>query len=217
MDQFASSCGVARHALLLDCRSLEYRAVAIPPDLRIVVVDTGTRRRLLASEYNERRAECERGVALLRKRGESVASLRDATMPMLDAARKDLGDTTYRRCRHVVDENERTLAAVDALEDADRRLLGELFAASHASLRDLYEVSSSELDAAVEIAVATTGVVAARMTGAGFGGCTVNLVESDAVDNLRAAVERDYTRLTGHTAIVYEVEAVDGAGLVETA
>jgi galactokinase len=214
MDQFAVSCGVAGRALLLDCRSLEYRSVAIPDGVALVVVDTGAKRRLVGSEYNERRSQCERGVAILRERGEPVRALRDATVEMLDAAAADLGDVTYRRCRHIVEENARTLAAVTALEAGDRRALGRLFAASHTSLRDLYEVSSPELDAAVAIAVATPGVVAARMTGAGFGGCTVNLVESDAVERLRAAIDRDYTARTGLVAHVYEVHAADGAGLV---
>jgi galactokinase len=214
MDQFASSCGIAGHALLLDCRSLEYRAVPIPQDVALVVVDTGARRRLVASEYNERRAQCERGVAILQERGEHVRALRDATIAMLDAAKDELGDIVYRRCRHVVDENTRTLAAVTALEAGDRRRLGELFTASHASLRDLYEVSSAELDAAVDIAAATPGVIATRMTGAGFGGCTVNLVERDAVARLAAAIERDYTTRTGLQARVFQVRAADGAGPV---
>ena len=217
MDQFAASCGIAGHAMLLDCRSLEYRSVAIPAGIALVVVDTGVQRRLVASEYNERRAECERGVAVLAARGEPLSALRDATVEMLDAAAADLGDITYRRCRHVVEENARTLAAVKALEAGDRRALGELFAASHASLRDLYEVSSPGLDAVVAIAVATPGVVAARMTGAGFGGCTVNLVESDAVDRLRFAIDRHYTAGTGLVAHVYEVHAADGAGPVTAA
>jgi galactokinase len=214
MDQFAVSCGVAGHALLLDCRSLEYRTVALPSDLELVVVDTGARRRLVASEYNERRAECERGVAVLAGAGEAVASLRDANLEMLDRWAVRLGDLTYRRCRHVVEENARTLAAVEALEAGDRPALRDLFAASHASLRDLYEVSSPELDLAVEVAVATPGVVAARMTGAGFGGCTVNLVERAASGRLRAAIENSYAPATGLHAQVNTVEAVAGAGPV---
>ena len=217
MDQFASSCGVAGYALLLDCRSLDYRKVLMPSGMRLAVVDTGTARRLVSSEYNARRAECERGVALLNARGEHVASLRDATVRMLDAARGELGDVTYRRCRHVVEENERTLAAAAALEAGDAGALGELFAASHASLRELYEVSSDELDAAVEIARSTPGVIAARMTGAGFGGCTVNLVEDGAVDSLRSAIETRYKPRTGLTAHLYEVATVDGAGLLDQA
>jgi galactokinase len=131
---------------------------------------------------------------------------------MLDKARAELGEATYRRCRHVVDENARTIAAVAALESADRGALGELFGESHASLRDLYEVSSPALDLAVEVAVATPGVVAARMTGAGFGGCTVNLVEEDAVAALEEAIARDYAPRTGLAPTVYRVDAVDGAG-----
>jgi galactokinase len=214
MDQFAASCGVAGHALLLDCRSLDWRPVGLARGLALVAVNTGSPRRLAASQYNERRAQCERGVYILAARGEPVRALRDATMAMLDAARDELGDVIYRRCRHVVEENQRALSAVAALEADDRAALGRLFAASHASLRDLYEVSSPALDAAVEIAAQTTGVVATRMTGGGFGGCTVNLVEQGAVDALRSAFERDYTARTGLTAAVHEVVAADGAGLV---
>jgi galactokinase len=214
MDQFASSCGRAGCALLLDCRSLAYRPVRLPPDLQLVVVETGAERRLAASAYNERRAQCERGVAILRDRDGRIDALRDATVAMLDEARPELGDTIYRRLRHVVDENQRVEETVAALESGDRATLGALFAASHASLRDLYEVSSPALDAAVEIAVATPGVVAARMTGGGFGGCTVNLVEADAVAALQARIERDYPARTGLTPVVRAVEAVDGAGLV---
>ena len=213
MDQFAVSCGVAGHALLLDCRSLEHRAVPIPADIAMVIVDSGVARRLVASEYNTRRDECERGVAVLAASGAPVASLRDASLEMLDRARSELGEVVYRRCRHVVEENARVLAAVDALEAGDRSMLGELFAASHASLRDLYEVSAPELDCAVDIAQRTPGVIAARMTGAGFGGCTVNLVEADAVASLFAAIDREYSSLTGAEAHVMLVHAAAGAGL----
>ena len=215
MDQFAVSCGAAGHALLLDCRSLEYRAVRMPEDLELVVVDTGAKRRLVASEYNERRAECERGVAVLAGKGEQVTSLRDANVEMLDRWRADLGESTYRKCLHVVEENQRTLQAVRALEANDHRALRELFAASHTSLRDLYEVSSPELDAAVEIAMSTAEVVAARMTGAGFGGCTVNLVEHGGTEKLRAAIERDFPSAAGLRANVYVVRAAAGAGVVD--
>jgi len=214
MDQFASSCGVAGHALLLDCRSLEWRPLALPEELAVVVVDTGARRRLATSEYNERREACERGVAILAANGEAARSLRDATIEMLDRHRDALGDVIYRRCRHVVEENARVLETVTALESHDHQSVGELFAAGHASLRDLYEVSSAELDAAVAIAMGTPGVVAARMTGGGFGGCTVNLVERGAVEELREAIERDYQPRTGLAARVLEVRAVDGASYV---
>jgi galactokinase len=214
MDQFAASCGEAGCALLLDCRSLEYRPVELPLGLQLVVVETGAQRRLAASEYNHRRSECEYGVAVLQGRGEQVDSLRDATLEMLESVASDLGGVVYRRCRHVVEENARTLAAARALEADDRIALGALFAASHASLRDLYEVSSPALDAAVEIATGIRGVAAARMTGGGFGGCTVNLVEPGATDALRDALERDYVARTGLMPKVHVVHAAPGAGLV---
>jgi galactokinase len=215
MDQFASSCGVAGHALLLDCRSLEHRAIRIPENIAVVVVDTGSRRRLAASEYNVRRTECEHGVAILVARGEPVRTLRDATLAMLDRHADALGARVYARCRHVVEENARVTHTVEALQGTDRGALGELFAASHASLRDLYEVSSTELDAAVEIASSVPGVIAARMTGAGFGGCTVNLVERDAVARLRKTIEARYAPATGLQATVIEVPLVGGAGIID--
>jgi galactokinase len=214
MDQFASSCGVAGAALLLDCRSLEWRPVAIPADLRLVVCHTGLRRQLDGSAFNERRAECERAVAGLRVLDPSIGSLRDVTAAHL----ADLGDrldtTSARRARHVVEENARVPAVVDAFAADDRPALGELFAASHASLRDLFEVSSPALDAMVEIARAVPGVIAARMTGAGFGGCTINLVEPDGVERLRVAVEREYPPQTGHRPLVLPVNAAAGAGFL---
>ncbi len=213
MDQFAVSCGEAGAALLLDCRSLAWRPVALPLDeLALVVIDSGSRRTVRTSEYNERRRRCERGVAILAGRGLPVTSLRDVTVADLEAAADALGDETLQRCRHVVEENGRVLEVVKALEAGDVAALGTLFAASHASLRDLYEVSSPALDALVDIATRTPGVVAARMTGAGFGGCTVNLVERDAVARLETAVSDRYQPLTGLEAHVLRVEPADGVG-----
>jgi galactokinase len=214
MDQFASSHGRAGHALLLDCRTFDHHAIKLPPDTSLVALDTRTSHKLGASEYNARRAQCERGAAALATRHPGVASLRDVTPGMLRDAFDLLDEETLRRCRHVVEENERVLAAANALANGQLEMLGLLFAESHASLRDLYEVSSPELDALVEIASRVPGVLGARMTGAGFGGCTVNLVRSDAVDALRQAVEAEYPRRFGREAGVYVVDAVDGAGEV---
>jgi galactokinase len=214
MDQFASANGQAGAALLLDCRSLEYRPVLLPRGLAIVVLDTNSPRRLAASEYNSRRADCERGVALLATRYPGVSSLRDATVPMLEATADVLGAQVLRRCRHVVEENGRVLEAVAALEAGDLDAVGRLFAQSHVSLRDLYDVSSPELDALVDIATSVPGVIAARMTGAGFGGCTVNLVDEDSVEALRAAVAGEYPVRMGRQAGFHVVDAVDGAGVV---
>jgi galactokinase len=214
MDQFASANGQAGAALLLDCRSLEYRPVPLPRGLAIVVLDTNSPRKLAASEYNSRRADCERGVALLATRYPGVSSLRDATVPMLEATADVLGAQVLRRCRHVVEENGRVLEAVAALEAGDLDAVGRLFAQSHVSLRDLYDVSSPELDALVDIATSVPGVIAARMTGAGFGGCTVNLVDEDSVEALRATVASEYPVRMGRQAGFHVVDAVDGAGVV---
>jgi galactokinase len=214
MDQFASANGRAGNALLLDCRSLQSTAAPLPNVLQLVALDTRTPHRLGASEYNARRAQCERGVAVLGARYPGVESLRDVTASMLDAAADALDDETLRRCRHVIEENERVLAVRDALAAEDFAALGRLFAESHASLRTLYEVSSPELDALVDIATSVPGVVASRMTGAGFGGCTVNFVSTASVDRLRDAIMREYPRRTGLQPGFYVVDAVDGAGLV---
>jgi galactokinase len=214
MDQFASSLGQAGGAMLLDCRSLEHRGVALPLEGHaLVVCDTGSPRKLGSSEYNARRSQCERAVEVIAAEVPGVESLRDVDLPLLDRFRDRLDETTQRRCEHVIRENERVLAAVDALGSGDMPSVQRLFAESHASLRDLYEVSSPELDALVELATSVPGT-AARMTGAGFGGCTVNLVPRDAMGRLREVVERGYRERTGLEARVMEVEAAAGAGLL---
>lgn len=212
MDQFAESCGVADSALLLDCRSSEWRAIALPPDLALVVCHTGSPRRLDSSEYNIRRSQCEAAVAELASHDPRIRSLRDVTPEALAAAAGRLDPLALRRAQHVVAENARVEATVAALAAGDLGTVGELFAASHGSLRDRFEVSSAELDAMVEIATAVPGVVAARMTGAGFGGCTINLVRPDAVEALRSAVETRYPAGTGLTPLVLPVRATWGAG-----
>jgi galactokinase len=183
-------------------------------DVTVVVCDTSSPHRLATSEYNVRRAQCQEAVAVLSKADASVVALRDVEMDAVDAALRDgrLDEVAGRRARHIVTENARVHATVAALEAGDLAAVGELFAASHASLRDDFEVSSPELDAMVEIAMATPGVVAARMTGAGFGGCTVNLVRPNAVDRLRTAIEAEYPSRTGLTPKIYPVRVVDGAG-----
>ena len=212
MDQFASANGVAGAAVLLDCRSLESRPVPLPADLVLVVAHTGMPRTLNTSEYNDRRADCERAVTAIATREPEVRALRDVDRPLLARCRDLLDPVAYRRAEHIVDENARVVEAEGALRSGDLDELGRLFAASHISLRDLFEVSSPELDALAEIAWATPGVVASRMTGAGFGGCTVSLVRPDAVDAFQGRVERIYPARTGRTPRVWAVEAVDGAG-----
>jgi galactokinase len=214
MDQFASACGAVGAALLLDCRSLDWRPVRIPDGLSLVVVNSGSARKLGTSDYNLRRAQCEEGVAELAKIDPTVHSLRDATEELLARASDRLDPVVLRRCRHIVAENLRVEATVAALEAGDLEAVGGSFAAGHASLRDLFEISSPELDALVEIARSVPGVVAARMTGGGFGGCTVNLVAPDAVDALHNAVVREYPARTGLTPTVMPVEAAAGAGRI---
>src|SRR4051794_4735404 len=215
MDQFASSLGRRGAAMLLDCRSLEYRAVRLPLEEHvIVVIDSASPRRLESSEYNSRRAQCERAVEMIAESDPDVKSLRDVDLHKLAGVAGRLDEVTVRRCEHVIRENDRVVAAVKAFESGDFASIGKLFAASHASLRDLYEVSSPELDALVEIAVSIPGVVGARMTGAGFGGCTVNVVARDSVARLREAIMRDYPERTGLQPRFFVVEPVDGAGVL---
>ncbi|MBI3750856.1 MAG: galactokinase [Chloroflexi bacterium] len=215
MDQFAVSCGVAGAALLLDCRSLAFRPVPLPEErLALVVCHTGARRRLGASAYNDRRRQCAEAVAAVARHRRDVASLRDLGVADLPWLATILDEVGLRRARHVITENDRVLATVAALAAGEDERVGELFAASHASLRDDFEVSSRELDLLVAIATATPGVGAARMTGGGFGGCTVNLVRPDAVERLASAVLRDYPARTGLQPAVMAVRAADGAGIV---
>ena len=215
MDQFASAAGRVGCALFIDCRSNELMPVPMPAGLTIVVCDTGSPHRLGTSAYNERRSECELGAALIGERVPGVRTLRDVDEATFEANRARLPGVVARRCEHVVRENARVLETVAALEAGDLEAVGRLFAASHASLRDLYEVSSPALDAMVEIAQGVPGVVAARMTGAGFGGCTVNLVRDEATEELSARVVAEYPGRTGLTPRVFVASTVDGAGPFE--
>jgi galactokinase len=215
MDQFASACGVAGAGMLLDCRSLAWRPVALPlASHTLVVIHTGSTRSLSTSQYNERRAQCEAAAAVLAADDPAIRSLRDVTPAMLPAVRARVDEETFRRCRHVVTENVRVEETIAALSAGDLAAVGRAWAASHDSLRDDYEVVSPELDALVEIGRSVPGVAATRMTGAGFGGCTVNLVERGAVDMLRERVLAEYPIRTGLAPRVYAVDAVAGAGFV---
>jgi galactokinase len=209
MDQFVATHARALHALLLDCRSLEHRHVALPPDVRLVACNTMVRHSHAGGEYNRRRAECESGVARIAARFPDVRSLRDVDEPRLVACRPDLPDTVFRRCRHVVSENARVLALADALERLDIGAIGALMADSHRSLRDDYEVSCAELDAMVEIALGAPGLLGTRMTGGGFGGCTVSLVPESRVDEFHAHVTGRYAAQTGREPEIYVMVAGD--------
>ncbi len=187
MDQFVSGLGRSTHALLLDCRTLSH--VNIPTNLdkyRIVIISSEVKRELASSAYNERRAECEEGVALVRQHDPTIVSLRDVTPDLFDAYGDQLSEVVFRRCRHVITENARVLDASAALSAGELVHFGRLMTTSHNSLRDDFEVSCDELDCLVAIANETDGVLGSRMTGAGFGGCAVTLIHMDAIETLRA-------------------------------
>ncbi len=215
MDQFISCFGRAGRALLLDCRSLEHRWVPLPEGISLVSCNTMVRHELASGEYNRRRAECEEGVRILAEHLPRVRSLRDVTLAELDKYREALPSVVYRRCRHVISENGRVLDCVQALADGDLDAVGALMADSHRSLRDDYEVSCEELDLMVELANEAGGVIGARMTGGGFGGCTINLVRRDNVDGFRRAVAEKYRQRTGIAPDIYVSGAADGVSEID--
>jgi len=211
MDQFISCFGRASHALLLDCRSLKHEFVRLPPNLQLVICNTMVRHELASGEYNTRRAECEEGVRILRIVLPEVRALRDVTLSQLEDHRQNLSRKVFARCRHVITENARVNSAVEAFRKGDTTTLGPLLQDSHRSLRDDYEVSCRELDLMVEVAAAQPGLIGARMTGGGFGGCTINLVESAAVSDFRRNVAAAYSSETGLTPEIYVSPAAEGA------
>ncbi len=215
MDQFISAHARAQHALMLDCRSLEQRHFPLPKNLRLVVCDTGVKHELASGEYNQRRVQCEEGVARLKHRLPAIRALRDISASELAEFSALLPTLVFRRCRHVVTENERVGSFAVALGRGDTAALGPLLEASHASLRDDYEVSCAELDTLVRLAKGTPGCIGARMTGGGFGGCTINLVEAAKVDTFKSVVADGYQRVTGRHPRVFASSASEGARAVD--
>jgi galactokinase len=210
MDQLASALGKEGHAMLLDTRALSVTYVPIPADLEIVLCDTNKRRSLCVTAYNERRAECESAASSL-----GVGSLRDATMEMLDGTVPHLGAVIQKRARHVISENERCLRFAKALTDRDRRAIGALMRASHESLRDDYEVSCAELDWMAESAWSASGCVGARMTGAGFGGACVALVDAARLEGFLEEAEKGFReRSNGLEPRFLTCRAAAGAGVL---
>ena len=212
MDPTISLLGKSDHALFLDCRSLEYRHVPLYlKDTLLVICNTNVKRELASSEYNNRRAECEKGVEILQKWKPDISSLRDVTLNDLKKYEAELPYITQKRCRYVITENARVENAVSALTRGDLDTFGHLMNASHEGLRDEYEVSCHELDILTEIAQNTDGVIGARMTGAGFGGCTVNLVKKDSVAQLNERVMTEYPKRTKTDPDIYVCNIGDGA------
>ncbi|MFA6207007.1 MAG: galactokinase [Methylocystis sp.] len=214
MDQYISCCAVEGSALLLDCRSLVSRKVAIDPNARLVICDTMVRHQLASDEYNSRREDCERAVAALSTRLDGVSALRDVTFAQLMRYADSMPELIFRRARHVVGEIDRTLRAAAALEAGDLKECGRLMYLSHESLRDDYEVSCAELDLMVEIARSLPGVYGARMMGGGFGGCTINLVEASRADAFAQAMADRYRAATGVMPPILTCVPGPGAGPV---
>lgn len=207
MDQTISACGKADCALMIDCRSLKLTQVPVPKHLEILIVNSNVKHALVGGEYNERREQCEKAAAVL-----GVKALRDATMDMLNAKKDQLDDTTYRRARHVITEDDRVLAAVEAFKNGDLARLAELMYASHCSMRDDFEITIPEIDGLVEIIRKAIGNDAAvRMTGGGFGGSVVAVVEPSKVEQIKQAVDAEYEKIAGRKATIIETHAFDGA------
>jgi galactokinase len=214
MDQFISGLGRAGDALMLDCRSLKATPLPIPPDVRLVVCNTGVKHQLAVGEYNVRRAQCEEGVLRLSSVLPEVHALRDVSPSRLDHYKALLPELIYRRCRHVVTENERVERAAETLLEGNLPMLGKLMAESHRSMRDDYEISCAELDTMVEIATMRPGVIGARMTGGGFGGCTINLVHADAAEAFKRSVALEYEKRTQIHPEIYVLSATEGVHAV---
>jgi len=213
MDQYVSACGVAGNALLIDCRSLESRNVPIAPNLRLLIANSNVRHQHAGGEYNARREACEEGVRMLRPYLGPIAALRDVTPKALERHRRVLPELVYRRCRHIVTENARVLESERALKAGDFVACGKAMNASHASMRDDFEITCPEIDFLADFTQKQAGVYGSRMTGGGFGGCTVSLIEADAVEQVRPLIIDAYRLVSGREADVFACSPSDGAGL----
>lgn len=216
MDQFISMMGREDHALFLDCRSLEYQHIPLNlGDYRIIICHSGVKHSLVDSEYNKRRRECEEGVRVLQSSHLEIKALRDVDVEQLKAGREEMDPVVYNRCLHVISENNRVEESIRALKAGDLPTFGRLLNGSHDSLRDLYEVSCPEVDLLVDLAREVDGVLGARITGGGFGGCTVNLVASAAVNDFSRHVLENYKRKTGIEARIFVSRAARGAEILK--
>ncbi|HEY0796608.1 MAG TPA: galactokinase [Acidisarcina sp.] len=211
MDQFISCCGAAGHALLLDCRDLSYKLAPIPDGVALVICNSMVKHSISGGDYNTRRAEIEAGADIIRKHRPEVRVMRDVTLADLAQWGHEMLPNVLKRCRHVVSENLRTVAAAAALERGDLKTVGRLMAEAHASYRDDFEASCREADILVELAAKEDGLIGARLTGGGFGGCTVNLVESCKAGSFAKNMKRGYLDATGIQSEVYLTVASAGA------
>jgi galactokinase len=211
MDQMMACCGRENYALLLDCRTLGFELLPLFRDAQFVVCNSMVKHDHAANEYNQRRADCETAARILASRMPNVKTLRDVSIDDLERFAADLPSTVYRRAHHVVTENARVLAARVALEKSDPELFGALMKQSHTSLRDDYNVSCAELDILVKLASNSPGVYGSRMTGGGFGGCTISLVASEHLEEFKRTIAEEYHHATKFTPDVYSFHASDGA------
>lgn len=209
MDQMISANGKEGFALLIDCRDLSTKTIPLPNDTAVLIMDTMTRHSHTESGYNERRASCEKAAAFF-----DASHLRDVSLDQLQSARPDLDYLTFRRARHVISENQRVLEAVQAMRDEDAVRLGTLMNASHASLRDDFEVTNEALDIMAQLAQAQPGCFGARMTGGGFGGCAVALVQTDKAQDIATAVSQEYEEKTGLAPKIYVTSATNGTAVI---
>jgi galactokinase len=216
MDQFVSCCGKLDNAVMIDCRSLQYTYAPIPPEVRIVICNSMVKHSVAGGEYNTRRAEIEEGTAILRSHRPEIKALRDATMDDLTRWGSEMKPNVLRRCRHVITEDNRVLAAVEAFRNNDLTRFGQLMHEAHVSFRDDFEASCSEIDILVGLASKQPGCYGSRLTGGGFGGCTVNLVAAGEVDTFTQAMRDGYKAATGIEAEIYTSRASAGAEEIVT-
>ncbi len=216
MDMYANLHGQPGKVMKIDCRHLVHEYYPFDrPELRVVISDTLVRRELASSEYNVRRRQCEQGVSLLRRHYPEIKSLRDVSLEMLEEHRVEFDPVVWKRCAYVVRENARVDLACGDLLRQDFNSFGERMKESHRGLRDEYEVSSPELNLLVESALAVPGVLGSRMMGAGFGGCTISLVEAGAVEEFKSRVSADYRRETGREPAIHVVRIEAGTRIIE--
>jgi len=215
LDQYSSAMGQAGSALLLDCRSLVSQVTPMAAGISVVICDTRAERHLAGTEYGERRSQCEQGVEILRKHYPDIEALRDVCIEQLESHQAELPEVVYKRCRFIIEENQRVLDLAQALPAGDQQRLSELFRDSYQGARDLYQISASAMEAMLQAMLAAPGVIGARQTGAGFGGCMVGLVEEEGVADFAGQVQNDYAQRTGIQTQVYPVTASPGAGLIE--
>jgi galactokinase len=211
MDQFVVAGGVKHRAMMLDCRSLEFELLPLPDEIRVVICNSMVKHEHSEGEYGDRRGEVEAGQAVLKKERKGIELLRDATLEDLEACRDKMPAANFARCKHIITENARVLKAREALLGSDMERFGRLMVEAHASMRDDFAASCEEVDALVEIAMRQTGCFGARITGGGFGGCTVNVVRVENAEAFVAAVREDYRKAIGIVAECFVCEPSDGA------